>query len=109
AVIDDEHEAMRRAPEHKGPGRTVPQPAQHHGGEKIEIAPRLSPSVAAKRDIKIIAQEARQGHVPAPPEIDDAHRLIRRMKIERQFYAEDARGADRHVRIAGEIEIELEG
>ena len=65
--------------------------------------------VAAERNVEIVAQELRQRHVPAPPEIDDVDGLVRRIEIERQKDAEHQRNADRHVRVAGEIEIELEG
>jgi hypothetical protein len=65
--------------------------------------------VAAKRDVEIVAQKLRQRHVPAPPEIDDGGGLVRRIEIQRQEDAEHQRDADRHIRVAGEIEIQLEG
>src|ERR1700722_1463756 len=65
--------------------------------------------VAPERDVEIVAQELRQRHVPAAPEIDDAYRLVRRIEIQRQEYAEHQRDSDRHVGIAGEVEIQLKG
>jgi len=46
--------------------------------------------------------------VPAPPEDGDGSRLVRRVEVQRQAHAEQARQPDRHVGIAGKIEIELE-
>src|SRR3546814_5141197 len=107
-MIDDQHRAVQRTPEDESPCSAVPEAANGHGEKEIDIAPRFAPPVAAERDVEIVAQEARQGHVPTPPEIGDADSLIRRMEIQRQLDAEYPRGADGHVGIAGEIKIELE-
>lgn len=71
--------------------RAAPRPplAQHH------------------RQIHPIAQEARRRDVPSIPEIGDAERLVGREKILRQQDTEHARQADRHIGVAGEIEIKL--
>ena len=47
--------------------------------------------------------------MPASPELDDVDGLVRRMKVERQRNAKQARQPDRHVGITREIKIELEG
>jgi hypothetical protein len=47
--------------------------------------------------------------VPAPPEFRDALRLVRRVEVFGELEAEHEAEADRHVRISGEIEINLEG
>ena len=108
-VIDAEIGAVQRAPDDEGPGGAVPEPAEQHGDHQIDVAQHPAAAVAAERDVEIVAQELRQRHVPAPPEIDDAGGLVGRVEIERQEDAEHQRYADRHVGIAGEIEIELEG
>ena len=107
-VVDAEIDAVQRAPHDERPGRAVPEPAEHHGDHQVDIAQDAAVAVAAERDVEIVAQELRQRHVPAPPEIDDAGGLVGRIEIERQEDAEHQRNADRHVGIAGEIEIELE-
>ena len=99
---------MQPAPQHERPVGAVPQPAQQHGDEEIEIAPRPSDAIAAKRDIQIVAQEGRQRDVPAPPEFDDAGRLVRGMEVHRQANAHHHGRAQRHVRIGAEIKIDLE-
>ena len=87
----------------------MPQAAQHHGDHQVQVAPHGAAAVAAQRDIQVVAQEARQGHVPAAPELRDIARFIRRIEVQRQAHAEQARQADGHVGISGEVEIQLEG
>ena len=108
-VVDAKIEAVQHAPDDERPARAVPQPAEQHRDHQVDVAQRRAVAIAAERDIEIVAQEPRQRHVPAPPEIDDAGGLVGRIEIERQEDAEHQRHADRHVGIAGEIEIELEG
>src|SRR5690606_39271907 len=69
AMIDDEHQPMRCPPEHEGPCRPMPETTKRHGDEEVRIAPQLAAPVAAERDVEIVAQKARQRHMPAPPEI----------------------------------------
>ena len=45
--------------------------------------------------------------MPAAPELDDIGRLVGRVEVERQSHAEQARQSDRHVRVPGEIEVDL--
>src|SRR5579871_2154189 len=70
-VVDAEIGAMQRAPCHKRPGRAVPEATEQHRDHQIDVAPHTAVPVAAERDVEIVAQELRQRHVPAPPEIDD--------------------------------------
>src|SRR6202034_2252420 len=65
--------------------------------------------VAPERDVEIVAQKLRQRHVPTAPEIDDARRLVGRIEIQWQEDAEHQRDSDRHIGIAGEVEIKLKG
>src|SRR3989475_10756912 len=51
---------------------------------------------------------ARQRHVPACPEVDDAAGLVGRVEVQRETDAEHARQAQRHVRIAREVEVQLQ-
>ena len=99
---------MQRAPHHKSPGRTVPEPAEQHGDCQIDVTQQRAAAIAAERDVEIVAQELRQRHVPAPPEIDDRGRLVGRVEVQRQEDAKHQRDPDRHVGIAGKIEIKLE-
>src|ERR1700747_1718509 len=45
--------------------------------------------------------------MPAPPELGDRCRAVRVIEVRRKAVAEQPRRADRHARIAGEVEIDL--
>ena len=45
--------------------------------------------------------------MPPAPKIDDALRLVGRPEIERQHDAEHPRRTERHVRVSGEVEVDL--
>src|ERR1700686_4786434 len=46
--------------------------------------------------------------MPSPPEIDDVRGLVWRVEIDRKLQSEHAGEAERHVRVAGKVEIELQ-
>lgn len=107
-VVDHQEHAVQRAPDHEGPGGAVPEAAQQHREEQVQVAPGRPLAVAAQRHVEIVAQEVRQRDVPAPPEFDDVGRLVGRAEIQRKLHAQAQRQADRHVRIAREVEIDLQ-
>src|SRR6202011_4069368 len=78
------------------------------GHHQVEIEPPGAAPAAAERDVDVVAQPARQRHVPAPPKIDDVDLPIGRVEIQRQLNAEQPRRAKRHLGIPREVEIELE-
>lgn len=98
---------MHGAPDHKGPGGAVPEPAQQKSNEKIAQGAGSAAAVAAERDIKIIPQPAGKRNVPAPPEILNIAGLVRRVEVPGQMNIEKKRAAYSHVAIAGKVEIEL--
>src|SRR5205823_5104614 len=73
-VIDDQVQAVQPAPEDECPPGAMPQAAEQHGDEQVEVAPCRTLAIAAKRNVEVVAQEARQRHPPgsahrfAPPE-----------------------------------------
>lgn len=107
-VVDAQIQAVQSAPGDEGPPRAVPKAAEEHGEHEVAVAHEPPGAVAAERDIEVVAQEGRQSHVPAPPEFNDVGGLVRRVEVHRQDDAEHTRGADRHVGIAREVEIELQ-
>src|SRR5579883_2112615 len=64
-------------------------------------------AVTTERDVEVIAQEARQGHVPASPKLAHAERAIGRVEIIGKCKAEETGEANRYVRVAGKIEVDL--
>ena len=107
-MVHRQRRAVQPAPGDEGPVGAVPQPAQQHGDDDVRRLAQRAAAVAAERDVEVVAQEARQRHVPAPPEIADRHRAVRRVEVERQAQPEHQRQADRHVGVAGEIEVDLQ-
>src|SRR5207342_297096 len=79
-----------------------------HGEEQVEVFARRTVAVAAEWDVKVIAQEPGERDVPAPPEVGDVPCLIGRVEIHGQADAEETREADGHVRVTGEIKVELQ-
>src|SRR6202011_1852123 len=67
-MIDAEIDAVQAAPHQEIPARAVPEPAEQHRHQQIDVTARLAEPVAAERNIEVVAQEARQRDVPAPPE-----------------------------------------
>src|SRR5262245_43787734 len=106
-MVHDQIDAVQPAPDDKQPAGAVPQAADQHHQQKIQVSPETAAAVAAERDVQVVAQEARQRDVPAPPELNDASRLVGRIEIDRQLDAEQARQPDRDVAVAGKIEVDL--
>jgi hypothetical protein len=95
------------APEQEGPGGAVPEPAQQHREHQVAVGLEPPAAVAAERYVEVVAQPARQRHVPAPPEIAQRQRHVGTIEVLRQLVAEQQREADRHVGIAREVAVDL--
>ena len=107
-MLHAEVEAMQAAPDDEGPVGAVPEPPQQHGQHQVAVTVELAVAVTTQGDVEIVAQKARQGDVPAGPELADIGRLVRGVEVEGDLKAQHARHADGHIGVAGEIEIELE-
>ena len=86
----------------------MPQSADKHDGHEVHVSSQCAFAISAQRHVDVVAQEARQRHVPAAPEVDDVRGPVRRIEICGKLDAEHAGQPDRHLGIAGEIEIDLE-
>ena len=75
---------------------------------QVDVAPDRAVAAAAERDVEVVAQEARQGDVPAPPEVDDAGRLVGRAKLSGRWMPNSRDRPIAMSRVAGEVEVELE-
>ena len=106
-VLGDQHRAVEGAPEHEGPGRAVPEPAEHHRDHQVAVGEEAAAAVAAERDVEVVAQEAREGHVPAPPEVAEAGRPVGAVEVLREDEAHQQREPDRDVGVAGEVAVDL--
>src|SRR6266496_6647462 len=108
AALECEHPAMKSTPDHEVPRCAVPESADKHRDNEVRVRAGKAVLVAAYRNVKIFAQPRGKRDVPAPPEIGDRLREIRRIKIFRENESEYQAEPDRHVGVTAEIEINLE-
>ena len=108
AALEGEHAAVQSTPDDKIPRRAVPESAEQHGDDQIEVSASDFAAVAAERNVEVFAQPGRKRDVPAPPEIGDRFRAVGRIEIFREDKAEHEAEPDRHVRVTAEVEINLE-
>ena len=102
-------EAVQGAPQDKGVVRAVPKSAEEEDNHDIDVGPDGAFPVSAQWDVDVLGEKLRQGDVPAFPEIFDGKRLVRRIEIHRQGDIQHLGGADGHVAVAAEVEIDFKG
>ena len=86
----------------------MPQTSDRHGQQQIAVSCERAAAIAAHRDVEVVADPARQGQVPAPPEVLDAARQIGVVEVFREMEAEHLADADGHRAVAGEVEEQLQ-
>ena len=106
--FQNEKKAVIEAPDDERPFRAVPQPAQQEDDHQIEIRPVRAGSASAERDIEIVPEPGGQRDVPAAPEFGDRLGDVGIVEIERKIDADHQAEADRHIRVAGKVEIDLQ-
>src|SRR6266850_8256669 len=107
-AFDDEKRAVPEAPEDEVPARAVPETAQKEDGDEIAVPPRRADAVSTERDIEVVTEPGRQRDVPPSPEVGDGRRDVGPPEVLGEPKPEHPAEADRHVRVAGEIEIDLQ-
>ncbi len=85
----------------------MPEPAQQHGKHEVNVSPSRSRAVPTERDIDVIPEKSGQRHVPATPELSDIGGLVGRIEVQWQAHPKKPCAPDGHVRVTGEIKIEL--
>src|SRR4051794_37364266 len=68
-AMNAQQRAVISAPDDKGPRRPMPQAAEQHRHHQVEIGAACSATVAAERDVEVIAQPGAEADVPAAPEV----------------------------------------
>ena len=99
-VPDNQVDAVQAAPDDEVPGGAVPQAAEQHREHQVHVGADGALPVAAERDVQVVAQPARQRHVPAPPELLDRPRAVGPVEVLRELEPEQLRDADRDVGVA---------
>ncbi len=87
----------------------MPQTAQHHRDHDVAHGARLAAGAAPERDVEVVAQPARQRHVPAAPEVLEVARRVGRVEVLGEPEAEQQGEADGDVRVAAEVAVDLYG
>src|SRR5213075_3587643 len=84
AALESEHAAMESAPNHEIPRCAVPQSAEQHREDQVDVGSPCAPAISAERDVEVFPQPRGKRNVPAPPEVGDRFRAIRRIEILRE-------------------------
>ncbi len=84
------------------------RPTSRKASEQVDFAAQPAAPIAAEREEHIVANPARQRHVPARPQLGHADRTERALEIHRKAETEHQRDADRAQRIPGEVAIGLQ-
>ena len=106
--FQDQQDAEIDAPEYEIPAGAVPETGEQPYDRDIAQLLGKAAAAAAERDVDIITKPAAHRDMPAPPEICDAVRDKRIVEVFREVEAQHAAEADRHVRITGKVEVDLE-
>ena len=99
---------MPQAPDHKRGVGAVPQAAQEEHQYQIEVGACLASAVAAQGDVEVVTEPTGQRHVPAAPELCDRLRRVGVLEVLEELEAKHASQADRHARVAREVEVDLD-
>ena len=99
--------AVERAPEDEGPARPCHSP-QSRNTTEVQVGPPRARAVPAQRQVQVVPEPAGERDVPAPPELGDRPRDVRVVEVLQEVEAEHPCQADGHVRVAGEVEVDLQ-
>src|SRR3954453_14691988 len=89
-AVHDERRTVQSAPDYKSPGAAVPQSAEQHRDHDVAVNEPGGSPVSPERNVKIIAQPARETDVPAMPEVGNVRREIRESKVDRELVTEQS-------------------
>src|SRR5581483_6501657 len=81
-------QAMQGAPDHKRPGRAMPNPGNEKGKKQVAIRLPGTTAIAAEWDINIIPKPTGKTDVPARPEVTQARRQVRIIEVQDEIKSE---------------------
>ena len=100
---------MIHTPDQVVPACTVPKPREEKNDKQIKIIAPLAFAITAERDIYIIAEKVTETDVPPAPKVADRSCGIREIEVLQEIEAANLSQANRHIRIAREVEVYLQG
>ena len=83
-VVNREQGSVEQTPANKGPIRSVPESADSPNDIDITDDFPFVTSATAEREIDIITEPCRKRNMPPPPELRNASRKIREVKVAHQ-------------------------
>ena len=108
-LLDQEQDAVIKAPDDKGPGSAVPDAGKKPDDHDVADVPQGTFPVAAQGDIDILPEPGPQGDMPSAPEFGSAQGHIGIIEVLGDGEAKHLADADGHIRITAEVKIDLQG
>src|SRR5260370_20333786 len=96
-----------QAPEYKVDAGAVPDAADQHGGDHVEVDAAGRDARTTERNIDVVHEPGSERHVPVPPELGDVGLKIRPGEIFRNGNTEEASGANGNVGVRGEVRVDF--
>ena len=109
ALLNHQKNKEVQSPEDEVPCGAMPETGQKPYHKDIKKLSAAFDTVAAQRDVNIIAEPGAEGDVPTPPEFGDAFGDVRIVKVLWEIETQHPAQTNRHQRITAEIKINLEG
>ena len=107
-LVHHKQQEPEQSPQHKVPGRPVPEARQCPDDQQIQHPSGLAPAAAPQGDVHVLPEEAAQGHVPTAPEIRGGGGEIGVEEVLLIGESQHPSQADGHVGIGGKVIIELQ-
>src|SRR5690242_21187667 len=100
---------MQGSPNHKRPGRSVPNAGNQESDKEVPISVQSAAAVSSQGDVHVIAEPTRKTDMPARPELAEPGRQVRVVEVKDEVKTQKLGHAARHIGIAAEIEEDLPG
>ena len=108
-LVETEEDTVNTAPEDEVEGSTVPKTSEEHGHEEVEVLTELAVTVTSKGDVEIVLEPGGEADVPTAPELGDGLGLVRAVEVLGKLETEQEGNTYRHVGVAREVAVNLEG
>lgn len=108
-LLEEHQNAPVQTPEEEVPGSAVPDAGEPPHDHDVEDVPWRLDAIAAEGDIDVIAKETTKRHMPTSPKFRGAFRRVGIIEVSRIIESHHLAQTDCHVRIAREVEVDLEG
>ena len=107
--MQGERDTVHTAPEDEAQASSVPQSAEEHGDQEVEISAQATSTTPPERYVEVVSQPGGEGDVPASPELGDGGGAVGRVEVDIEAEAEPEGYTDSHIGVAREVAVDLEG